>query len=397
MKNKLQRNFLNTNKIIFHVIPNFMPGGAENQLKLLVEESLCYGHVIISIKDNINIFEASKLSNNINGRIKIISLKLKPNPFSLFCSVITLLKTLRKYKPDIIQYWMYHSQFLSILISLIYKTKVIWCIRHGSFSNKTKFSTRVISKVNSGFSKIIPDLIIYNSKTGKHIHESKGYSSLKSKYIFNGGNEIFKFSNTDRKEFRSELKFNEKIFIVGSISRYSPQKSHDILLECFSYELKNKKNAKLLLCGRGMHRKNIELIKILRKYDIESHTILCGYRSDVNKILNGIDLYISTSSFGEGFPNIILEASYTGLPIIATNVGDTKRIISKNGFLFDIGDKDSLKKNLRHQYKLFLEKPENNKKYFLKREKLSELYRRKFTTKEMVHKYIDEWDKLLCI
>ena len=83
-----------------------------------------------------------------------------------------------------------------------------------------------------------------------------------------------------------------------------------------------------------MHRKNIELIKILRKYDIESHTILCGYRSDVNKILNGIDLYISTSSFGEGFPNIILEASYTGLPIIATNVGDTKRIISKNGIPF---------------------------------------------------------------
>ena len=60
-------------------------------------------------------------------------------------------------------------------------------------------------------------------------------------------------------------------------------------MECFSYELKNKKNAKLLLCGRGMHRKNIELIKILRKYDIESHTILCGYRSDVNKILNGND------------------------------------------------------------------------------------------------------------
>ena len=66
-------------------------------------------------------------------------------------------------------------------------------------------------------------------------------------------------------------------------------------------------------------------------------------------------------------------------------------------FLFDIGDKDSLKKNLRHQYKLFLDKPENNKKYILKREKLSEFYRRKFTTKEMVQKYIDEWDKLLCI
>ena len=31
------------------------------------------------------------------------------------------------------------------------------------------------------------------------------------------------------------------------------------------------------------------------------------------------------------FPNIILEASYTGLPIIATDVGDTKKIIYKKG------------------------------------------------------------------
>tara|TARA_B100000212_G_scaffold89261_1_gene65451 strand:- start:25667 stop:26860 length:1194 start_codon:yes stop_codon:yes gene_type:complete len=397
VNNKLHKNFQNTKKTILHIIPNFIPGGAENQLKLLVEESLFYNHVIISIKDNTNIFEASKLRNNKNGRIRIINLRLKLNPISLVYAVIILLKTLKKYHPRIIQYWMYHSQFLSLLISLIYKTKVIWCIRHGSFSSKTKFSTRIISKINSVFSKIIPDLIIYNSKRGKEIHESNGYSNLKSKYIFNGGNEIFKFSNSNRKEFRREFKFSEKIFMVGSISRYSPQKSHDILLECFSYELKNKKNAKLLLCGRGIDRKNTELICQLKKYDIENSAILCGYRSDINKILNGIDLYISTSSFGEGFPNIILEASYTGLPIIATDVGDTKKIISKKGILLNIGDKESLKKNIRNQYKLFLEKLENDEKYFLDRKILSDFYRTKFTTKEMVKKYINEWENLLCI
>ena len=145
---------------------------------------------------------------------------------------------------------MYHAQFLSLIISCIFKTKIIWCIRHGSFSKKTKFSTRIISKINSFFSEIIPDLIIYNSNAGKKIHEANGYSSLNSKYIFNGGNDIFRFSNIYRKEFRDELKINENIFIVGSIARYSPQKSHEILLECFSSVLKNKKNAKLVLCGR---------------------------------------------------------------------------------------------------------------------------------------------------
>ena len=397
MKNNLSKNSQNTKKIICHLIPNFIPGGAENQLKILVEEAFCYEHVIISIKDNTNIFGVSKLRNNINGRIKVISLKFKLNPVSIIYSVNLLLKTLKKYKPSVIQYWMYHSQFLSLIISLIYKSKIIWCIRHGSFSKQTKLSTRIISKINSVFSKIIPDLIIYNSETGKQIHESNGYSSLKSNYIFNGGNDIFKFSSTNRKAFRDEFEFNEKIFLVGCIARYSPQKSHDILLECFSYVLKNKKNAKLILCGRGIDKKNIELRKLLKKYDIENCTILCGYRSDVNNILNGLDLYISTSSYGEGFPNIILEASYTGLPIIATDVGDTNRIISNKDNLFDIGDKESLKANLRHQYKLFLEKLENDEKYFLERKNSSKFYRTKFTTKQMVEKYICEWDKLICI
>ena len=82
--NNKSKNILNNNKTIFHLIPNFIPGGAENQLKLLVEESLCYKHVIISIKNNANIFEESKIRNNINGRIKIISLNLKLNPVSIF-------------------------------------------------------------------------------------------------------------------------------------------------------------------------------------------------------------------------------------------------------------------------------------------------------------------------
>ena len=220
---------------------------------------------------------------------------------------------------------------------------------------------------------------------------------MKGKCIFNGGNDIFKFSKEDRNEFRSEFNLSEKIFIVGSIARYSPQKSHQILLECFSCVLKNKRNTRLVLCGRGMDLQNKELISLLRKYDLEKSTILCGFRSDINKILNGLDLYISTSSFGEGFPNVILEASYTGLSIIASNVGDTKKIVADNGILFDIGDKESLKANLSDQYKLFLDKKGNYQKYFLKRKKISDFSRSKFTKKEMVYKYIYEWNKLLCI
>ena len=96
MKNNLSKNSQNTKKTICHLIPNFIPGGAENQLKILVEEAFCYKHVIISIKDNKNIFEVSKLRNNFNGRIKVISLKFKLNPVSIIYSVNLLLKNINQ-------------------------------------------------------------------------------------------------------------------------------------------------------------------------------------------------------------------------------------------------------------------------------------------------------------
>ena len=40
---------------------------------------------------------------------------------------------------------------------------------------------------------------------------------------------------------------------------------------------------------------------------------------------------------------------------------------------------------------------ENDERYFLERKNLSDFYRTKFTTKQMINNYTSEWDKLLCI
>ena len=64
-----------------------------------------------------------------------------------------------------------------------------------------------------------------------------------------------------------------------------------------------------------------------------------------------------------------------------------KKLFIKKDNLFDIGDKESLIVNLSDQYKLFLEKLENDEKYFLERKNLSDFYRTKFTTKQMINNY----------
>src|SRR5207302_6843198 len=75
--------------------------------------------------------------------------------------------------------------------------------------------------------------------------------------------------------------------------------------------------------------------------------VLAGFRDDLDGYLPFLDLLV-LPSFTEGLPNVVLEASAAGVPVVATAVGGTPEVIEDgvSGHLVPAGDPAALARRI---------------------------------------------------
>ena len=121
--------------------------------------------------------------------------------------------------------------------------------------------------------------------------------------------------------------------LIGNVARYDPKKDHFNLLKALSLIQRRKINFMCILVGSNINKNNIQLISEIKRLSLSDHVILLGQRDDILKIMNGLDLYIQSSSYGEGFPNVVAESMACGTPCVVTDVGDASYIVGKTGWV----------------------------------------------------------------
>jgi glycosyltransferase involved in cell wall biosynthesis len=317
--------------VVLHIISGLNVGGAESMLvKLLCNYGSC-NNVVISLMD---IGPMGKPLSDCG--IPVHTLKMKRGSPSLKAALL-LLRLIKDINPNKIMGWMYHANIASLLAKILFyrRIPIIWNIRHTPYdlSNEKRLTSNLISL--GSILSFIPETIVYNSYNSLIKHESIGYSSKRSIVIPNGF-DIDKFS--PKSTFECRFRRNYRSVVVGHVARFHPMKNHKLFLESANYILQDFPDAVFVMAGRYISYENKELMGWIKDLGLMKNIVLCGEVDNVHTLINSFDIFCLSSSWGEGFPNVIGEAMASGVPCVATNIGDSKRIIGNAGIVVEPDD-----------------------------------------------------------
>jgi len=211
------------------------------------------------------------------------------------------------------------------------------------------------------FQKIVKDVdrLTYLTKfTFEKIKEAIPESELiKFEQLTPGINvELFNPVNKESKEvldLKQRFRIENKL-IVACISRLMPRKGQDTLIEIWPEIIKKVPSAHLLIVGGGPYKQNLH--KKTFDLNVNSHITLTGSVpwEQLPTFYASADVFampVRTRNFGfdvEGLGIVYLEASASGVPVIAGNSGGAPDAVINDvtGYVIDAKNKNLLQEKI---------------------------------------------------
>jgi len=177
-----------------------------------------------------------------------------------------------------------------------------------ALKNKVKFDKfkKIICVshcAKESFKKIYPDY--------------KGRIVVANNYI--NGEDIISKS----KEKVDDFSFDEKVCFINIARHLEFHKQISLIIEASLMLKKDNYDFKVLLLGDGPDHENY--CDLIKKYNLENNVILLGSRVNPYKYLKKSSAFVFSSKF-EGYGIVLDEARVLGIPLITTDVADSKMI-----------------------------------------------------------------------
>lgn len=209
---------------------------------------------------------------------------------------------------------------------------------HGWIANDLK--GRTYTAIDKFLLRFFDRTIVVSARMQAHL-SAQGIPARKLAVIQNALIvERYRPDRSDR-SVQAELGIPAHHKVVGNIGRLSPEKCQDLFLRAAAEIIPGIPDVSFVLVGIGPDEERLR--RLVGELGIGNRVIFAGYRADMQRVYNSLDLVVQ-SSCTEGMPNVILEALLMHVPVVATDVGGTAEIVTDGRFgrLIPSDDQDTL-------------------------------------------------------
>lgn len=326
-------------KILF-LIRSLGRGGAERQLALLARCLRERGHgVAVTVFYGGGPFETELRESGVD----IHSLG-KSGRWDVLRFLSRLSRVVRDCRPDIVHGYMPVANILATLMRPHrWGGRLVWGIRASNMDLGRYDLVSRLSYIAEKWLGRFPDAIIANSAAALDHYARAGIPADRIAVVPNGiDTGTFRPDQTARRLVRSTLGIPADALVVGMVGRLDPMKDHDTFLSA-AWAIRNACPAVRFVCvGDGSTEAMERLRRMAEDQGIADSVLWLGARDDMPKVYPAFDLLVSSSAFGEGFSNVICEAMASGVPCVATDVGDVRHIVGDTGAIVPPRDAEAL-------------------------------------------------------
>jgi glycosyltransferase involved in cell wall biosynthesis len=319
---------------ILHVISGLTTGGAERMLHKLVVElarESCGGHVSVVVCLG-PIGGAADLIEATGAEAHYLHLRSRLSVLSALSGLWKLALLARRVRPDAIQGWLYDGNLAATVAGAFVQAPVYWSIHQSLYRLRYEKPVNRAVILLSALLSWLPRGIVYVSRVGASQHARFGFSAARATVIPIGFDlETYQPLPPDEKrKARERLGFEDSGFWMGWVGRDDAKKDPGNFIAAARILRARNPDARFLMLGRGFHGPDSPWSARLREAGLEDVFLLRGETRDPAEWIAALDVLVS-SSYTEGFSNVIGEAMACGVPCAVTDVGDSAWLVGDTG------------------------------------------------------------------
>ena len=237
-------------------------------------------------------------------------------------AVWKLREVVRRHRPQVVHSHMVHANLLARVTRILAPVPALVCTAHNT-DEGAQWRYRAYRLTDP-----LCDFMTNVSEVSVQASIERGAAPAAKIQCIPNGVDLDRFEEDEAvgHGIRRDLGLDDH-FLWLAIGRLEPQKDYPNMLRAFASLAERFRHARLAVVGDGPLRD--DLATLANRLDIADRVMWLGIREDIPALLQAADAFVLSSKY-EGLPMVLLEATASGLPVVATSGGGVAEIVSED-------------------------------------------------------------------